>query len=73
MYLEINSKMFALKENHAEMIPNKKVVAEYIQKGGKLISVGSDAHSTTELCCGITEVISFLDRYNKGQIKLLFG
>lgn len=70
MYLEINSKLFTL--NRAEIIPNKTVVAEYVNKGGKLISVGSDVHSTTEPCCGIAEMLGFLDSYNEDRVRLLF-
>jgi histidinol-phosphatase (PHP family) len=72
MYLEINSNLLTLKENHDEMIPNRKVIEEYIQRGGELFSVGSDAHSPTKLCCGIAESLDFLGKHDK-RIKLLFS
>lgn len=81
MYLEMNSKLFApararalfaLNRKRPRMIPHREVIAEYIKKGGNLISVGSDAHSTNELYCGIAEALRFLDRYDEEQIKLLF-
>ncbi len=75
-YLEVNTKLFALRRARAyraEMIPNKRIVQEYLDKGGKLISVGSDAHSTTELGCGIDMLLNYLDRHKEKQFVLLFS
>jgi histidinol-phosphatase (PHP family) len=72
MYLEINSKFPTLKQDCTEMTPSKGVVEEYIEKGGRLISIGSDAHSTEEIGSGIKEILDFLATYDEYQVRLLF-
>jgi HisJ family histidinol phosphate phosphatase len=42
MYLEINSSQL----EEIEMTPSKENFRQFVENGGKLISVGSDAHST---------------------------
>lgn len=72
MYLEINSKPSMLRETSIDMLPTKEAVKEYIKKGGRLISIGSDAHSTEEIGGGIREILSFLENLNGTKLKLLF-
>lgn len=72
MYLEINSKLSVLKEPCSDTIPSKEIVEEYIRNGGRLISIGSDAHSTEELGRGVDETLDFLAKYDRNQIELLF-
>ena len=71
-YLEINSKLFALKRKNPEMMPNKRVLHEFLRRGGNLFSIGSDAHYTTQLCSGIKEALDLLDELNSGNFKILF-
>lgn len=70
LYLEINSK--GLSEPLGDMIPGKEIVNEYVKNGGKLISIGSDAHSIEEVGSGIEEVMDFLANSYGNEVKLLF-
>lgn len=72
MYLEINSKLSVLKGPCADTMPRKETVEEYIRNGGRLISIGSDAHSTEELGSGLVETLDFLAKYDRNQVELLF-
>ena len=47
-------------------------IKKFIEKGGKLISIGSDAHSSEELGYGMKEIVSFLSKHYGSTIKLLF-
>jgi len=71
-YLEINSKLSVLNESRTDTMPSKKIVEEYLENGGKLISIGSDAHSTEELGNGIAEILDLLADYDEDQVRLLF-
>jgi len=73
LYLEINSKLSVLREGCTDTMPSKKAVEEYVEKGGRLVSVGSDAHSTGELGSGLGEILDFLANYSENQVKMLFG
>ena len=72
MYLEINSKLSVLDESRTDTMPSKEIVEEYLENGGKLISIGSDAHSTEELGNGIVEILDSLADYDENQVRLLF-
>lgn len=72
-YLEINTKLSVLKETYAETMPSTETVKEFIDKGGKLISVGSDAHSKEEVGIGVEEQLSFLAKYEECDLQLIFG
>ncbi|MCW4041415.1 MAG: histidinol-phosphatase HisJ family protein [Candidatus Bathyarchaeota archaeon] len=56
--LEINTK--GLRESCQSTYPSQDVLNAYIDQGGHLISVGSDAHSTSEIGMGIKEVLTSL-------------
>ena len=68
VYLEINSK--ALRYN-GDLAPNKEIIKAYFEAGGKLISVGSDAHSKEDIGSKIKNILTFLEKQKKGY-KLLF-
>ncbi len=70
MYLEVNLKGW--REGSKSMIPCSELVRFFIESGGKLISVGSDAHSTGEIGPGIRETLDFLADCNGNRVKLLF-
>lgn len=70
IFLEVNTK--ALREGYGDTIPCRKIINQYIEDGGKLISLGSDAHSTKEIGSGIKEVLDFLSQYTERQVELLF-
>jgi histidinol-phosphatase (PHP family) len=72
MFLEINSKRYALKARCVEVLPNKKTIKRYLDCGGKRISIGSDAHSKEELGNGVKEAFDFLVRNSQTNIDLLF-
>jgi histidinol-phosphatase (PHP family) len=69
-YLEINSK--GLREGHGEPIPTRKTVNEYIEDGGRLVSIGSDAHSVKELGNGVKEILDYLSQYDERHLEILF-
>jgi len=70
LYLEINSK--GLREECRDTMPGRKLIDEFIRNGGKLISLGSDAHSTNEIGNGIDEIQNFLAKYRRHEFKMLF-
>jgi len=70
IYLEINSK--GLREEYGDTMPSRKIVDRFIENGGKLISIGSDAHSTEEIGSGIREILLFLTNYDGNKLELLF-
>lgn len=69
IYLEINSK--GLREEYRDTMPSRKIVDKFIENGGKLVSIGSDAHSTEEIGSGIREILLFLT-YDGYKLELLF-
>ncbi len=62
IYLEINSK--GLREGYEDTMPSRKIVDKFFKNGGKLISIGSDAHSAEEIGSGIKEILLFLTNYD---------
>ena len=73
MYLEVNAKLSVLRDGCRDTMPSKDIVEEYIESGGRLLSVGSDAHSSEELGRGIEGILRFLANYDENQVRLLFG
>ncbi len=71
LYLEINSK--GLREECRDTMPSRKLIDEFVSSGGKLVSLGSDAHSTSEIGNGLDEIRVFLAKYRGHKFKLLFG
>jgi histidinol-phosphatase (PHP family) len=72
MFLEINSKPYALKPRWLGVSPNKKAIKRYLDCGGKRISIGSDAHSKEELGNGVKQTFNFLVRNSQTSIDLPF-
>lgn len=70
IFLEVNTKAF--REGYGDTIPSKRIIDQYIEDDGKLISLGSDAHSTNEISSGIKEALDYLSQYTEGQVELLF-
>jgi len=60
LYLEVNTK--ELRKAYGEMLPSRRIIEQYVNYGGKLFSVGSDAHSTKDLGYGINYVLEFLKK-----------
>lgn len=56
--LEINTK--GLRESCRSTYPSQDVLGTYFEQGGCLISVGSDAHSTSKIGMGVKEVLTSL-------------
>jgi histidinol-phosphatase (PHP family) len=56
--LEINTK--GLRESCRSTYPSQDVLDTYFEQGGRLISVGSDAHSTSKIGMGVKEVLTSL-------------
>lgn len=72
IYLEINSKSSLIREKCTDMLPSKETVVAFLHNGGKLISLGSDAHSAKEVGSGIREILNFLEDLDGNKFKLLF-
>jgi histidinol-phosphatase (PHP family) len=72
LYLEINSKPSLFSQGSTIMTPSKETIRKYIKRGGRLVSVGSDAHSTRELSLGIQNIFDFLASLNEIKVSLLF-
>jgi histidinol-phosphatase (PHP family) len=71
-YLEQNSKLSVPKGTHSNILSSMEIFWEYIKSGGKLISIGSDAHSTEKLGIGIKEMLDNLEKFNGKMVKFLF-
>ena len=56
--LEVNSS--GLRQEIAEPMPNKFLLERYYSLGGRLVTVGSDAHKKEDLGKGINEVLNML-------------
>lgn len=72
IYLEMNSKYSVPKGTHMGILSSTEIFREYIKSGGKLISIGSDAHSTEKLGIGIKEILDYLEKFNGNTVKFLF-
>jgi len=72
IHLEINSKSSLQRDKCTNTLPNKEIVKEFVQGGGKLISLGSDAHSVKWVGNGIQEILSFLESLDGNRFKLPF-
>lgn len=72
IYLEINSKSSLQRDKCTNTLPSKEIVKEFVQDGGKLISLGSDAHSAKWVGSRIQEILSFLEGLNGNRFKLPF-
>ncbi len=62
MYLEINTKF--LKSVYKETLPSSWLIKLYVENGGYLFSVGSDAHFVEEVGTGIRGVLDYLAHFN---------
>jgi histidinol-phosphatase (PHP family) len=71
LYLEINSKPSLLSQGSI-MTPSEETIRKYVSCGGRLVSVGSDAHSTQELGLGVQNIFDFLASLDKTEVSLLF-
>lgn len=60
LYLEVNTK--ELREAYRETLPSKRIIEEYVNSGGKLFSVGSDAHSAEDVGYGIDSILESLEK-----------
>jgi histidinol-phosphatase (PHP family) len=60
LYLEVNTK--ELRKAYRETLPSKRIIEEYVNYGGKLFSIGSDAHSIKDLGYGINYVLETLEK-----------
>jgi histidinol-phosphatase (PHP family) len=60
LYLEVNTK--ELRGAYRETLPSKRIIEEYVKYGGKLFSVGSDAHSAEDVGYGINHVMESLEK-----------
>jgi histidinol-phosphatase (PHP family) len=72
LYLEINSKPSLPGQGSIITMPSRETIRKYIDYGGRLISVGSDAHSTRELSLGVQNTLNFLENLNESEVSLLF-
>jgi len=66
--IEINSG--GLSETHNDTTPEAWFVKEYIKKGGKVITLGSDSHSCSELGRNIDRAIKILAPYGFKEVAI---
>lgn len=60
LYLEVNTK--ELRGAYEETLPSKRIIEEYVNCGGQLFSVASDAHSAEDVGYGIDSVLKSLNK-----------
>ena len=56
--LEINTSCIG--SSYDEWLPNKEILDMYIQMGGRLFTLGSDAHKAEKIGTGFAEVKAYL-------------
>jgi histidinol-phosphatase (PHP family) len=69
VHLEINSR----RRSNQEPFPSRRLIQQYLDKGGERFSFGSDAHSTQQLGIGIAEAMNLLKSLGPKAIYVLFG
>jgi histidinol-phosphatase (PHP family) len=68
IHLEINSRRRA----DREPFPSKRLISQYVDKGGGLFSFGSDAHSVERLGTGIAQAMDLLRSLRPKAVHVLF-
>ena len=63
LYLEVNTK--ELRKAYGDTLPSRRIIEQYVNCGGMLFSVGSDAHSAKDLGHGINYVLESLEKQCK--------
>lgn len=58
--IELNTS--GLRYNLGEMHPNRDILRRYFELGGRIITLGSDAHSANDLCADFKEGIELLKK-----------
>jgi histidinol-phosphatase (PHP family) len=66
--LEINSR----RSVEGETYPSRELISRYVEKGGRLFSIGSDAHSVSEFGVGVVEAMKVLNNLKSGTSHVLF-
>ena len=69
VHLEINSR----RRSNQEPFPSRRLIQQYLDKGGERFSFGSDAHSTHQLGIGVAEAMNLLKSLRPKAIYVLFG
>ena len=62
LYLEINTKY--LRSVYQETLLTNWLIKLYVENGGHLFSVESDAHLVEEVCMGIRDFLDFLASFD---------
>lgn len=70
LFLEINTSNLVKAYN--DTMPRLSLVEAYFNKGGRLFSIGSDAHLLEHVGSGVDEVRGFLAKLGKDEIKVIF-
>ena len=68
VHLEINSR----RRENQEPFPSRNLILRYLDKGGELFSLGSDAHSAERLGIGITQAMDLLRNLKSKAVHLIF-
>lgn len=71
MYLEINGK--ALDEKYGDTMPSREAVGGFLSRGGRRVSVGSDAHLSGEVGRGVSATLGFLAECGARDLELPFA
>jgi histidinol-phosphatase (PHP family) len=70
LYLEINTRQ--LNGTYRDTIPRWGLIDQYITRGGRRFSVGSDAHFLRDVGLGVTEALANLTTRNEDDLTVLF-
>ena len=66
--LEVNSR----RRENREPFPSRRLIRRYLEKGGELFSLGSDAHSARTLGVGVVQAMEILRDITTKPIHMLF-
>lgn len=70
LFLEVNTKN--LMDTYGDTVPRKSLVETYFRRGGRLFSIGSDAHFLEHVGIGVDEVRDFLAKLGKDEVRMIF-
>ena len=70
VHLEVNSRGF--REGRNDTVPGSDILRDFFKKGGRKVSVGSDAHSAELVGSGIRESLALIRKLEPKNLELLF-
>jgi len=70
VYLEVNSRGF--REGKKDTVPGRDILRDFFKKGGRRISIGSDAHSAELVGSGIHESLVLIGKLKPINLEFIF-